>query len=199
MASDSSFSRVMTKLRAGDEAAADEVFQRFVHRLIVLASRQFDARVRSKEDPEDVVNSVYKSFFRLDDRTPFELSNWEGLWALLATITVRKCIDRRLFWQADRRDVDREAAPNPEPGEQAWREAVDRGPTPDQAMVLVETIERLSRAVDPERRGILEDHLEGYSHIEIAERCGCSERTVGRVLSRVRDGLRRIELDEAGD
>ena len=196
MTTESSFDLVMSKLRSGDEDAATEVFRRFVHRLIALASRQFDSRSRSKEDPEDVVLSVYKSFFRRDVRSPFELSDWEGLWNILATITIRKCIDRHHFWKAARRDVTRETSPSDDSSDDEWREAIDRGPTPDQAMILTETLDRLFRRFDLEHREIAILFFDGYTAAEIGERCQCSERTVQRVVARFRQGLN--EMDSEG-
>ena len=52
----------MARLRAGDNAAAAEVFRRFANRLIGLARTHLDARVRQKVDPEDVMQSALKSF-----------------------------------------------------------------------------------------------------------------------------------------
>ena len=192
MAIDPAFLMVMSKLRAGDQEAAAEVFRRFLTRLIALASHQFEARLRAKDDPEDVVQSVYKSFFRRDDRSPFELSDWEALWALLATITVRKCRDRRQFWRAARRDAGRESPRGRDPAVEAWLEAIDREPTPLQATILAETLEQLIRPLNHKERTIAQMSFQGYTAVEIAERCECSERTVGRVLARVRGKLGEI-------
>ena len=196
MAIDPSFEVVISRLRAGDEEAAAEIFRRYVHRLIALASRQFETRFRAKADPEDVVQSVYKSFFRRDDRSPFDLSDWDGLWSLLATITVRKCIDRRQFWRAARRDVGRETALGPDPTDEACWDAVDRGPTPLQATVLTDTLEELIRRLAPHQRALAELSLQGYTAPEVAGRCGCSERTVARVLKRIKDLLGEMEAAE---
>lgn len=189
MTTDPSFTLVITRLRAGDQDAASEVFRRFVHRLIALASRQFDARFRSKEDPEDVVLSVLRSFIQRDVRSPFDLYDWDGLWALLASITVRKCSARREFWKAARRDVEREVARAVEPEGVEWHEAIARGPTPEQAAILAEMIELLISRLEVSHREIAQRYLEGYTPVEIAKRCSCSERTVGRVVARLREWL----------
>ena len=198
MASEASFSAMMSKLRAGDEDAASQVFQRYVKRLIALASRQFDAGVRSKEDPEDVVNSVLKSFFVRDDRKPYELANWEGLWALLATITVRKCIARRQFWKAACRDVNREVKPASD-APTDWIEAIDREPTAEEATVLKEEIRRLVDRFLPSHRPIAELHLQNYPTAEIAEKCGCSARTARRVGERIHTYLHEFEAEGRED
>jgi RNA polymerase sigma-70 factor, ECF subfamily len=200
MPTDPSFPLVIARLRAGDPDAASEIFRRFVHRLIALASREFDARVRSKEDPEDVVLSVLKSFFVRDGRSPFDLSDWDGLWALLATITVRKCILRRRFWNASRRNPAREVGlTNPSAGrdcQEEWREVIASGPTSEQAAVLAETLELLVSRLDEHQREIALLYFEGLSHYEISERLDCSERTVGRVVGSLRERLRELEAED---
>jgi RNA polymerase sigma-70 factor (ECF subfamily) len=73
-----SFAEWLTRLRAGDDRAARDVFDRFAHRLISLARRQFHASLKYKVDPEDVVQSAYKSFFRGFDEGKFTVGNWDG-------------------------------------------------------------------------------------------------------------------------
>src|SRR4051794_6813774 len=80
MAASDSFTDVMARLRAGDEAAAREVFQRFVGKLIRLARRRFDATLRHKVDPEDVVQSAYKSFFVRYGEGKLTVQDWGNLW-----------------------------------------------------------------------------------------------------------------------
>ena len=193
MIQDSSLEAVMSRLRDGDPAAAALIFHRFVHRLTALASRQFDARFRSKADPEDVVQSVYRSFFLRDERTPFDLADWDSLWALLATITVYKCLDKRSYWLAARRDVGREAAQPPTGVDVDLWDALDRGPTPHQATVLTEILEAVLTELPAKHRGIAEMSFQGYTALEIAAQCGCSERTVGRVVARLKVLLQAID------
>ena len=98
----------MVRLRAGDDAAETLVFRRFVDRLIVLASHQFDAWMRDQADVEGVVLSAYKSFFIRNGRGDFDLAGWDDLWAFLAYITLRKCGKRQRFARrpaATRHDV----------------------------------------------------------------------------------------------
>src|SRR5262249_30127449 len=98
------------------------------------------------------------------------------------------------------RDVQREA-PWPASGEDSaadW-EAIAREPSPAEAAVLAETVEQLFRAVDEEGRRVVELSLQGYKPAEISARVGRSERTVYRLLERVKGKLERFgAADTAG-
>jgi hypothetical protein len=101
----------MVRLRRGDDAAAAKVFQEFVARLIRLTRSRLEPWLRHKVDPEDVVQSVCRSFFARYQAGQFTVANWESLWGLLAVITLRKCANQAEHWQAARRDVGREKMP----------------------------------------------------------------------------------------
>jgi RNA polymerase sigma factor (sigma-70 family) len=197
MAATDSFIDVMARLRAGDEAAAHEIFQRFVGKLVQLARRQFDAVLRGKVDPEDVVQSAYKSFFLRHSAGKVEVQDWGNLWGLLTVITLRKCLDRVEYHHAERRDVQREAAAQPgAAGAEPWWEAVACEPTPQEAAVLAETVEQLVRGLEEDERPILEMSLQGYTTQEICERLGLAARSVRRLRERVRKRLERMQLGD---
>jgi RNA polymerase sigma-70 factor, ECF subfamily len=177
--------------QAGDGDEARRIFECFTRRLIGLAHHHLDARLRHKIDPEDVVQSAYKSFFLRYGEGALAAEGWDGLWGLLTLITLRKCADRVRYYRAERRDLAREAAAPSEDAE-PWREAAGREPTPEQAAVLAETVERLLGDLDADERPIIEMSLQGYSTQEISERLGRAERSVRRLRERVRKQLDRI-------
>jgi RNA polymerase sigma-70 factor (ECF subfamily) len=190
-----SFAEFLVRLRGGDDAAAQELFGRFARQLISLALRHITTGLRHKVDPEDVVQSVYKSFFRRYGDGNLDVVNWNSLWGLLTLITARKCAERVAYHRAECRDAAREAsAPATEAGA-SWQEPFGREPTPLEAAELTETVERLFAAMSEEDRPVLELSLQGYSTREISERLGRAERTV-RLL---REGLRkRLERMQQG-
>ena len=110
MGSDATFDEVMRRVRAGDESAETALFQQYVRRLIALAARQFDARMRDRADVELVVLSACKSFFLRNRRGEFQVDDWGELWSVLAMITLRKCAKRLRHLRAARRDAGREVA-----------------------------------------------------------------------------------------
>jgi RNA polymerase sigma-70 factor, ECF subfamily len=197
MAASSSFGDVMARLRAGDQSAAREIFERFVDKLLRLARDRFDAVLRRKVDPEDVVQSAYKSFFLRYGAGKLEVEDWGNLWGLLTMITLRKCLDRVEYHRAGRRDVQREAAAQPgTPGTEPWWQAVAREPTPEEAAVLAELVEQLLRGLEEEERPVLEMSLQGYTTQEISAQLGRSERSVRRLRQRVRKQLERRQFSD---
>jgi RNA polymerase sigma-70 factor (ECF subfamily) len=185
-----SFPGWLTRPQARDGDAAREVFRRFAQRLIALAHHRFHAAFNNRVEPEDVVQSAYKSFFRRFDGGELEVGSWDSLWGLLTVITLRKCSERVAYHRAQCRDVTREVAAPAGPEESsAWPDAPGREPRPDEAAVLNETVEQLLAGLDEDERPVLELSLQGYTTREISERFGRAERTVRLLRECVRHRL----------
>ncbi|HVK13790.1 MAG TPA: sigma-70 family RNA polymerase sigma factor [Gemmataceae bacterium] len=189
-----SFAAFRDRLASDEQGAARDVFHRYARGLIALARRQFEKRLAHRVDPEDVVQSAFKSFFVRQRDGRVRVETWNNLWGLLTLITLRKCADRVEYLRAGRRDVGREvAAPGDEV--QPWEVAPGREPSAHEAAVLAETVERLFRCVDEDARPVLELSLQGYSAAEIALRLGRALRTVHRLRERVQKQLLRLRAD----
>ena len=197
MSANDSVAALMNRLRSGEDAAAREVFLRFAARLAGLARRHLDARLAVKVDPEDVVQSAYKSFFIRQRDGGLDVGTWDGLWGVLTMITLRKCADRAAYYHAEKRDVKREtpgrASDSTPP---AVDMALDREPLPDEAAALAETVEGLFRVIDdPDERAILELSLQGFTASEISQQLGRAERSVRRLRERIRKRLERLQAE----
>lgn len=192
MPADTSFERLLADLRAGDPSAAARVVDHYAHRLVALARKHLDRRILAKEDPEDVLQSVFKSFFHRVGAGQFRLDSRNDLWALLVSLTLHKCGHRAEYFHAARRDVHREAAaPAPTESSAAPWEALAREPTPLEAAMLAENVERLLSGLESHQRQIVQLSLEGESPARIAATVGVTQRTVQRVLRGVRERLLR--------
>jgi RNA polymerase sigma-70 factor (ECF subfamily) len=187
MHSELNFDGLMDRLRAGENDAARLVFERYSRRLIALAQAHFGAMLARKADPEDVVQSAYKSFFIRHRDGGLDVEDWDALWRMLTIITLRKVADRAEYFQAARRDANREAAAGDDLA------ALDREPRPEEAALFAETVERLFRDATEDERPILELSLQGYSGPEISERLNRPERTIRRLRERVRKRLERMQ------
>ena len=189
MTPEDSFADLMARLCQGDDDAAARVFHRFTHRLVALARLHIDSRVRQKVDAEDVLQSAYKSFFVRQAAGEFDFNGWEGMWAVLTVITVRKCGRVNRYFRSAGRDAETGgglASGDSDPG---WQPLAS-GPSPEEVVMLAELVEGLLRELNGARdRGIVSLALQGYSPAEIVAETGAAERTVYRVLDRVRETL----------
>lgn len=189
-----SFADFLSRLHNRDDAAAQELFGRFAHQLVALAMRHIAKGFRHKVDPEDVVQSAYKSFFVRYGAGNLEVVNWNSLWGLLALITVRKCAERAVYHRAARRDAAREVSPRGEEGS-PWLDPLGREPTPLEAAELSETVEQLLAGLDEDERPVLELSLQGFTTREISERLGRAERTVRLLREGIRHRLERMQRE----
>ncbi len=55
--------QLLIRWREGDQAAADALFRRYAERLIGLVRLRLSEKLARRVDPEDIVQSVYRSFF----------------------------------------------------------------------------------------------------------------------------------------
>jgi RNA polymerase sigma factor (sigma-70 family) len=197
MAQEPDFAALVEGLRQGDPDAARLIFQRFTCQLIALARRHLSDRVRRKVDPEDIVQSAFKSFFTRQVDGQYVLTGWDSLWGLLTVITLRKCGYRLRHYQAARRDLRREVSPvaDPEDAVTVWQ-PVAREPTPAEAAVLAEAVEQLFRDLQEPQRPIVELALQGYTAAEISAETGSAERTVYRILERLKRKLQHLSDDD---
>jgi RNA polymerase sigma factor (sigma-70 family) len=182
-------------LRSADAAerdlAARLIWRRYFHDLLELARNNLNRRIRRREDEEDVLQSMYKSFCLRQQRGEFDLTGRDALWRLLVTITLRKARNTAKKHGRERRDVARELtiADRDESGSAHWAlEQMDAaGPSPAEAALLNEALERrLEALADPELRQIALRRLEGYTNREIADQLDCTERSVERRTERIR-------------
>jgi RNA polymerase sigma-70 factor (ECF subfamily) len=188
---DSSFADMMRRLEAGDPEAAAVVYARYCHRLVRLARGKLGGALRAKVDADDVVHSVFRTFFRRAAQGQFDLDGADALWALLAEITLRKCGRWHRHFAARKRGGGLAAVPidEIEPGHEP---ADSREPSPADATELLELLERLLRDLGEPERLVCEMRLQGFDVAEIADRAGCSAATVYRKLDLIKSRLRRL-------
>jgi len=165
-------------LSSGDPVAAEAVFARYAERLSHLADRHLSHKLAGRLDGEDVVQSVFRTFFRRSAAGEFRIDSSAQLWRLLVTITLRKAQAKARYHTADIRDAGMEAGS----GDDGKPNVATDEPGPDQAVILVEEIEVLLRGLPPLHCQVLEGRLRGETPSEIADRLGITRQSVYRVL-----------------
>src|SRR5277367_2991613 len=99
---------LLERVQKGDQAAAAELFRRYVCRLIALARSRLPSSLAQRVDPEDVVQSAYRSFFAANADGRYDSERGDDLWDLLATITLHKVHRQIEHFKAQKRDWERE-------------------------------------------------------------------------------------------
>ena len=195
MSSTHSVTRWLEKLKAGDQQAANKLWDRYFGQLVRLARGKLRGARRRAEDEEDVALNALNSFFcgAAAGRFP-GLHDRDGLWPLLVAITARKAIKLRQHENRIKRGGGKVrgnsalVGPKKNSGEPAgWEQIIGHEPTPLFACQMADACHHLLEQLPEEAlRQVALWKLEGYSNAEIAAKLACIERTVERKLARIR-------------
>jgi RNA polymerase sigma-70 factor (ECF subfamily) len=189
---------LLARWRKGDQQAATELFHRYADKLIALARSRMPAKLGQRVDAEDVVQSVYRSFFAGARDGRYELQRGGDLWRLLVTITHHKLFHQLEQHSRKKREIQREqgfGSPDHLAGFNAALLA--RDPSPLEVVTLVDELEEIMRGLKPQQRRMLELRLLGYNVFEIAAETQSGERTVRRFLEHLRQQLKDKHLGTA--
>jgi RNA polymerase sigma factor (sigma-70 family) len=199
MSQDAPLDGLTSRFAASPREAGDEVFLRYARRLIGLARQQLHGPMLQKVDPEDVLQSVMRSFYARAVDGRLDLDDPESLWSLLAKMTRRKCSRKIRAMYTQGRDLTREARGQEGTGDESERgfDVPDDEPAPPDLAILNETLALLYRKMQPHERPILEKKLQGDSVAEIAKALQLNERKVYRVLDRVKEHLSTMQASES--
>jgi RNA polymerase sigma-70 factor, ECF subfamily len=190
MGTDDQSIQLLARWRAGDEAAADEIFHRYLNRLSGLARTRLSEKMQRRIDPEDVVQSAYRSFFRQAKEDRYELKRSGDLWRLLAAITINKVMGQVEYHQAAKRSIDGEAAlPDHSTNSLFSPIAIAHEPTIEEAVALADEIEAFMKTLEPVERQVLELRLQDHDSEAIADEIQRSTRTVRRIIERLKSLL----------
>lgn len=189
---------LVDQCRRGDQAASQELFDRYVSRLISMVHRRMSGRLTRRVDAEDVVQSAFRSFFVGVDNEKFQIDQTGDLWRLLVVISLNKLRRKVAYHRAAKRGMDAEQSVQSPRGDDNARcfEAAAHEPLPDAAAAVMDEFNALTAGLEPHQIEIVRLRMHGYEMTEIAEQVGRSERTVRRLLDKVRD-LWQQRLDTA--
>jgi RNA polymerase sigma-70 factor (ECF subfamily) len=179
-------STLVQRLHDGDPQAANLLFERYARRLARAAEQHLAQKLAGRLDGEDVVQSVFRTFFRRHAAGEFRLDSTAQLWRLLLQMTLRKARFQARFHLAARRDASAEAN-----DDFTLAQAVAHEPGPAEAAALVDQIDALLRGLPELHVRILEMRLQGWTVVEVARQMGVCRQTVYRVLDLLGERLAR--------
>lgn len=186
--SDVSDQALVLAIRNGDESSASELYNRYARRAFGLVRAQMSNWLATVTEPDDIVQSVFKSVFRGVTSGKYEAPEGNTLWSLIAVIAVRKTTCRARHHSAAIRDSKRNVPLEPSGGSELATTYDCQGLELD----LRETLESLSES----DQRVLVARIQGHSVEEIADTIGRTTRTVERSLQRIREKLADLVWDE---
>jgi RNA polymerase sigma-70 factor (ECF subfamily) len=181
-------SSLLRRLRHGNQDAATQLYLRYAERLRLLARAEFSADLARRVDVDDIVQSVFTSFFRGVSRGYYDVPAGEELWKLFLVIALNKIRAKGAFHRAAKRDIRLTVGEHMI--DQGSRANKDSDPTPMAFLRLV-IDEALEVLPSPQKQMVIL-RIEGFEVAEIAAKTGRSKRTVERVLQDFRKRLSDI-------
>ena len=185
-----SFDRLIQGLRSGDSRTESWFWERYGPLLEELAGRHLGGNMQRRFGPDDVAQSACRTFMRRAQLGQYEVPDAASLWRLLSAIALSKVREQARFHRRQRRNVYQETgtddAVDNESGDRSDLLFVDRQPTPDDAVAFADQFQQLIGSIAPEEREIVELKLQDRSNSEIARQMRYSERSIRRILARIR-------------
>jgi RNA polymerase sigma factor (sigma-70 family) len=178
---------LLRRFKLGQDDAATGLYLRYAQRLLALARSKSSLALARRVEAEEIVQSVFGSFFRGAQQGYYDVPAGDELWKLFLVITLNKIRAKGAFHGAAKRDMRKTIE---------FDEAFSTAKSDSDALRLLTLT--LNESLDnlPEHyREIVNLRVEGYEVDEIARRTERSKRTVERILQEARKRLSHL-LDE---
>lgn len=175
---------LLRRFRQGQPDAATALYLRYARRLRALATRQFSSDLARRLDPDDIVQSVFRTFFRRAAAGQYNVPQGEELWKLFLVIALNKIRAAGAFHRAAKRDVRVTSG-----GDALRRADASIGENAEALSILEIVIDEILGQLPPGHREIVELRVQGYEVAQIAERARRAKRSVERVLQEFRKQL----------
>lgn len=175
---------LLRRFQRGENDAATALYLRYAKRLRSLVHAKSGADLASRMDADDVVHSVFRTFFRRAAAGYYSVPPGDELWKLFLVIALNKTRDAGARHRAAKRDVsqtkplgDCDSGGLGRPDDQSYS-------------VLRMTIDEILSRLPGSQRQIVELRIEGRDVAEISRKSGRAKRSVERILQEFRDRLR---------
>lgn len=179
--------------RSGQRDAATKLYLRYADRLQRLATAKTSPDLRTRFDPDDVVQSVFRTFFRRVSRGLYDVPPGDELWQLLLVLALNKIRKLATYHRAQKRDVRRTVGSEdlePSSGVASQHDA-------NSLQILQFVIDELMAELPDVQRKIVELRMQGLDADAISQQTERSKRTVERTVRDFR--LKLGGLISAGD
>lgn len=173
---------LLRRWREGSEDAATVLYKRYATRLQRMAERQTDAKMASRIDPEGIVQSMFRTFFRRVTDGQYQVAEGDDLWNLLLVMSLNKLRKEAARQRTAKRDIKKT-----QPLVEADQESRQ---TDNQAFIVLKmTINEVLENISDAEREIVKLRISGNEVNQIAEKTGRAKRSVERILHKFRQLL----------
>ncbi len=179
---------LLRRYRRGSQDAATQLYLRYARRLRGLARAQLAPALAGRVDLDDVVQSVFGSFFRRADSGLYDVPVGEELWRLFLVLALNKIRNQAAFHRAARRSVTRTVGLDESTAAEEVGDGGDAASFAQLSVSIGDALERLPAV----QREMVELRVEGFEVAEIAAKTGRSKRTTERLLQEAREHLRSL-------
>lgn len=178
---DQEITGLIQRYRDGEDDAATALYLRYAKQLQSIAEGETGAQMAVRVDPEGIVQSVFRTFFRRVDQGQYDISDPSELWKLLLVMALNKVRATAKSHRAIKRDISKTI-----PLEHSKEAAHDN----EQALAILKmTIAEIVENLPENDRQIIMMRMEGHDVQDIANECGRSKRSVERILQKFRTRL----------
>lgn len=179
---------LLRRIRSGHSDAATDLYRRYARRIQALARKQIGPALGNRVEPDEIVQSVFRTFFRRLTEGHYDVPAGEEIWGLFLVMALNKVRSAARFHGQERRDMGRTERLSHD----------DQLKTNDDDLVtLQQVIGELLDDLPESHRDVVSLRIDGYTVEEISSKTGLSKRTAERVLQRFRKKL-SIEIDLDG-
>lgn len=182
---------LLRRFRGGQQDAAAAIFQRYALRLHRLAETQLGAGLGRRLDPDDIVQTVFRTFFRRTRCGQYEVPEGDELWKLLLVIALNKIRISAAHHRSAKRDVGTTVAL----GERDV--ACNANAEEESHLVLRMAVDDLLADLPPTQRAMVALRIDGHGVAEIAASTKRAKRSVERVLQNFRVRLAKLIVHES--
>lgn len=174
---------LMRRLRTGSEDAATQLYLRYAKRLHALSRAKCSPDLAARVDSDDIVQSVFRTFFRRVQKGEYDVPDGEELWKLFLVIGLNKIQTAGTFHRAAKRDVRASLG-----GDELDRSAEAAEDTDATSLSILQmSIDEVLDELPPVHREIIHLRIEGFEVAAIAEGIGRSKRSIERILQGFRE------------
>lgn len=183
----SSFEKLIENLEHQQEAAVQEIVDRYGDHILRVVRRHLNQKLRVRFDSEDFLQAVWATLF-VKPTVFRNIENESQLIAFLTQIAFHKVIDaRRANTHSQRRDVHREVSLD-QPDSSANLAPANLA-TPSAYLIADEELQKIQAEIPQKLQWMIECRLRGMTFEAIAEQAGVHERTVRRVFDRLKQKI----------